>query len=58
MEKAPKAPRGPEASATGTIERFTYRNPDNGWAVLRLREMTSGIAVQRLKRFTILGDQY
>ena len=42
MEKAPKAPRGPEASATGTIERFTYRNPDNGWAVLRLREDGSG----------------
>ena len=29
---------GPESAVTvqGTIERFTFRNPDTGWAVLRL----------------------
>jgi len=30
---------GPErdVALTGTIERFTFRNPDSGWAVVRLR---------------------
>lgn len=29
----------------GTIERFTFRNPDTGWAVVRLTEEESGKAV-------------
>ncbi|MCR9248192.1 MAG: ATP-dependent RecD-like DNA helicase [bacterium] len=27
---------GPAVALIGTIERFTFRNPDNGWAVARL----------------------
>lgn len=27
---------GPAVTLTGTIERFTFRNPDTGWAVVRL----------------------
>jgi exodeoxyribonuclease V alpha subunit len=34
---------------TGTIERFTFRNPDNGWAVARLVEEGSG------RQVTIVG---
>jgi exodeoxyribonuclease V alpha subunit len=35
---------GPERDVTvlGTIERFTFRNPDTGWAVVRLVEEASG----------------
>ena len=29
----------------GTIERFTFRNPDSGWAVLRLAEESTGKTV-------------
>ena len=29
----------------GTIERFTFRNPDSGWAVLRLTEESTGKTV-------------
>ena len=31
-----------EVSVEGTIERFTFRNPDSGWAVLRLAEEATG----------------
>ena len=27
---------GPAVTMTGTIERFTFRNPDSGWAVVQL----------------------
>lgn len=38
---------GPAHRATvlGTIERFTFRNPDTGWAVIRLTEEDSGKVV-------------
>src|SRR5687768_1135575 len=29
----------------GTIERFTFRNPDTGWAVVRMRDESSGRSV-------------
>ncbi|MCA8949246.1 MAG: ATP-dependent RecD-like DNA helicase, partial [Planctomycetes bacterium] len=32
---------GPEVRLIGTIERFTFRNPDSGWAVLRLVDEVS-----------------
>ena len=31
-----------EVTLEGTIERFTFRNPDSGWAVLRLAEESTG----------------
>ena len=31
-----------DVSVEGTIERFTFRNPDSGWAVLRLAEESTG----------------
>lgn len=34
-----------EKSLLGTIERFTFRNPDSGWAVVKLTEEASGAAV-------------
>lgn len=34
-----------EVSVEGTIERFTFRNPDSGWAVLRLAEEATGKVV-------------
>jgi exodeoxyribonuclease V alpha subunit len=40
---------GRTVSVTGTIERFTYRNPDSGWAVVRLLEEGSG------KPVTVVG---
>ena len=36
----------PEVTVVGTIERFTFRNPESGWAVVRLRE--SGMTFSRL----------
>ncbi|HLQ39330.1 MAG TPA: helix-hairpin-helix domain-containing protein, partial [Planctomycetota bacterium] len=33
---------GRPVSLQGTIERFTFRNPDTGWAVIRLLEDDSG----------------
>lgn len=38
-----------EVTLQGTIERFTFRNPDTGWAVLRLREEGDG------KLVTVVG---
>ena len=35
----------PEVTLEGTIERFTFRNPDSGWAVLRLAEEGTGQTV-------------
>ena len=37
----------PERDVTllGTIERFTFRNPDTGWAVVRLHDETTGRTV-------------
>jgi hypothetical protein len=34
----------PERDVTvlGTIERFTFRNPDTGWAVVRLLDEAAG----------------
>jgi exodeoxyribonuclease V alpha subunit len=32
----------PDVTLQGTIERFTFRNPDTGWAVVQLREEGSG----------------
>jgi exodeoxyribonuclease V alpha subunit len=40
---APNSER--EVSLIGTIERFTFRNPDTGWAVVRLRDETSGRSI-------------
>ena len=34
-----------EVTVEGTIERFTFRNPDSGWAVLRLAEESTGKTV-------------
>ena len=34
-----------EVTLEGTIERFTFRNPDSGWAVLRLAEEGTGKTV-------------
>ena len=34
-----------EVTVEGTIERFTFRNPDSGWAVLRLAEEATGKTV-------------
>ena len=34
-----------EVTLEGTIERFTFRNPDSGWAVLKIAEETSGKTV-------------
>ncbi len=34
-----------DVSLEGTIERFTFRNPDTGWAVLRLAEESTGKTV-------------
>ena len=31
---------GGSVCLTGTIERFTFRNPDSGWAVLRLLDLS------------------
>lgn len=31
-----------DVTLTGTIERFTFRNPDTGWAVVRMRDEGSG----------------
>jgi len=31
-----------ETSLIGTIERFTFRNPDSGWAVVKLTDEASG----------------
>ena len=39
----------PVVTLEGTIERFTFRNPDTGWAVLRLAEESSG------KTVTVVG---
>ena len=30
-----------DVTVQGTIERFTFRNPDTGWAVVRLLDVTS-----------------
>ena len=38
-----------DVTVEGTIERFTFRNPDSGWAVLRMTEDHSG------KVFTAVG---
>lgn len=35
-------PNQATVTVTGTIERFTFRNPDSGWAVIRLAEETTG----------------
>ncbi|MCA8976967.1 MAG: ATP-dependent RecD-like DNA helicase [Planctomycetes bacterium] len=35
----------PEVTLTGTIERFTFRNPDTGWAVVRLADEITGEVV-------------
>ncbi|MBL8725602.1 MAG: ATP-dependent RecD-like DNA helicase [Planctomycetes bacterium] len=32
----------PAGNLLGTIERFTFRNPDTGWAVVRFADETSG----------------
>lgn len=32
----------PTVTVTGTIDRFTFRNPDSGWAVIRLLEEGTG----------------
>src|SRR5687768_14059083 len=34
-----------DVAVQGTIDRFTFRNPDTGWAVVRLVEESSGRAV-------------
>ncbi|MCK5942480.1 MAG: ATP-dependent RecD-like DNA helicase, partial [Planctomycetes bacterium] len=34
-----------EVTLEGTIERFTFRNPDSGWAVLRMAEESTGKTV-------------
>ncbi|MCA8954736.1 MAG: AAA family ATPase, partial [Planctomycetes bacterium] len=34
-----------DVTVEGTIERFTFRNPDSGWAVLRLAEEGTGQVV-------------
>src|SRR5688572_17402171 len=31
-----------DVALRGTIERFTFRNPDSGWAVVRLLDEASG----------------
>ncbi|MGC6488188.1 MAG: ATP-dependent RecD-like DNA helicase [Planctomycetota bacterium] len=38
-----------EVELEGTIERFTFRNPDSGWAVLKLAEEATG------KTVTVVG---
>lgn len=38
----PAPPPEREVTLLGTIERFTFRNPDTGWAVVRLHDETSG----------------
>ncbi len=38
-----------DVTVQGTIERFTFRNPDTGWAVVRLREDETG------RRITLVG---
>lgn len=37
-----KADAGRDVSLQGTIERFTFRNPDTGWAVVRLLDEATG----------------
>jgi exodeoxyribonuclease V alpha subunit len=39
-----------DVAVTGTIERFTFRNPDTGWAVVRLREDGTG------RQLTVVGS--
>ncbi|MBP8301087.1 MAG: ATP-dependent RecD-like DNA helicase, partial [Planctomycetes bacterium] len=38
-----------DVSLQGTIERFTFRNPDTGWAVVRLLDEATG------KPVTVVG---
>jgi len=46
----------PEVSVTGTIERFTFRNPDSGWAVARLRDETSSETVTAVGSIAQLAE--
>lgn len=39
-----------DVTVVGTIERFTFRNPDTGWAVVRLREEGTG------RQVTVVGS--
>lgn len=43
-------------SLQGTIERFTFRNPDTGWAVVRLCEEGSGKLVTAVGPMAQLGE--
>ena len=36
---------GPRVELIGAIERFTFRNPDSGWAVVKVREEATGNTV-------------
>ncbi len=53
----PETPAERDVSLTGTIERFTFRNPDTGWAVVRLRDETSGSLVTVVGPLAQLHEQ-
>ncbi|MEO6594111.1 MAG: ATP-dependent RecD-like DNA helicase [Planctomycetota bacterium] len=51
--------RSPERHVTlqGTIERFTFRNPDTGWAVVRLLDEASGRPITVVGPMAQLNEQ-